>query len=49
VLSCGLIAGLKPEEMWTMPPGLILDLFVYRRDYDDMEHGIRRQEEQIYD
>jgi hypothetical protein len=35
--------------MWNMAPGLIMDLYVYRRDYDDMEHGIRREMEQIYD
>ena len=48
-MAWGLVAGLRTEEMWTMPPGLILDLFVYRRDYDDFEHGIHRQEERIYD
>ena len=32
-----------------LPPGLILDMYVYHRDYDDMEHGIRRQAPVIYD
>ena len=35
--------------MQMMPPGLILDMFIYRRDYDDMEHGVRREVPRIYD
>ena len=35
--------------MQMMPPGLILDLFIYHRDYDDMENGVRRMTPQIYD
>ena len=49
VASYGLIAGLKLDEMWNMAPGLILDLFIYRRNYDDGEHGIRREVPRIYD
>ena len=44
-----MIAGLRFDEMQMMPPGLILDLFIYRRDYDDMENGIKREIQQIYD
>lgn len=44
-----MIAGLRFDEMKMMPPGLILDLFIYRRDYDDMENGIKREIQQIYD
>lgn len=44
-----MIAGLRYEEMQDMPPGLILDLFVYHREYDDMEHRITRVQEQIFD
>lgn len=44
-----MIAGLSFEEMLDMPPGLILDLFVYHRDYDDMEHGVTRTKPRIYD
>lgn len=44
-----MIAGLGFEEMQMMPPGLILDLFIYRRNYDDMEHRIKRTVQQIYD
>lgn len=32
-----------------MRPGLVLDLFVYRQQYDDTEHHIVRKKEQIYD
>ena len=35
--------------MQTMPPGLVLDMYIYHRSYDDMEHGIRRAAEPIYD
>ena len=34
VVSCGLIAGLKREEIDRMRPGEVLDLFVYRKEYD---------------
>lgn len=32
-----------------MPPGMIMDLYVYRMRYDDMEHGIKRVRPAIYD
>lgn len=32
-----------------MEPGLVCDLYVMRLRYDDMEHGIRRKKEKIYD
>ena len=44
-----MIAGLRFDEMQMMMPGLILDLFIYRRNYDDMENGIRREMQQIFD
>lgn len=25
-----------------MRPGVVMDLFIYRMRYDDMEHGIKR-------
>lgn len=28
-----------------MAPGLVMDLFIYRRAYDDQQHGIRRQKQ----
>lgn len=34
VISCGLIAGLRREEIDKLRPGEVLDLFVYRRNYD---------------
>ena len=43
VVSFGLIAGLRVEEIHRMRPGAVLDLFIYRRNYDDMQHGIRRE------
>ena len=44
-----LTAGLTYTEALKMPPGLICDLYVMRLNYDDEEHGIRRQKNQIYD
>ena len=42
VVSWGLIAGLRLEEIWKMRPGQVMDLFIYRRNYDDTQHGITR-------
>lgn len=39
IVSCGLIAGLRKNEIDRMRPGEVLDLFAYRVDYDI---GIRR-------
>jgi hypothetical protein len=49
VTAWGLIAGLRFNDMLNMAPGLILDLYIYRRNYDDAENGIRREEPKIYD
>ena len=38
----GLIAGLTYSEMGEMSPGMILDCYIWRRAYDDQQHGIRR-------
>lgn len=43
VVSWGLIAGLRLEEIHRMRPGAVMDLFLYRRTYDDVLHGIRRE------
>ena len=42
VVSWGLIAGLRVEEINRMQPGAVMDLFIYRQNYDDQQHGIRR-------
>jgi hypothetical protein len=42
VVSYGLVAGLRLDEINQMRPGAVLDLFVYRRNYDDQQHGIKR-------
>jgi len=42
VVSWGLVAGLRMEEIHKMRPGAVMDLFVYRRNYDDQQHGVRR-------
>lgn len=43
MIHWGLVAGLTFEEMHDMPPGMILDLYVWRRAYDDEQHGIKRE------
>jgi len=42
VVSWGLIAGLRVEEIHRMRPGAVVDLFIYRRNYDDQQHLITR-------
>ena len=48
-VAYGLIAGLRYDEMQNMKPGAVLDLFVYRRKYDDVLHRITREKDRIYD
>lgn len=43
VMSCGLIAGLTLPEIRRSPPGLIMDMYMYRQDYDMALHGMRRK------
>ena len=43
VVSWGLIAGLSLQEIHRMRPGQVMDLFVFRRNYDDQQHGITRE------
>lgn len=42
MIHWGLVAGLTYTEMMDMTPGMIMDLYVWRRTYDDEQHGIRR-------
>lgn len=42
VVSWGLIAGLTLPEINRMRPGEVMDLFIYRRNYDDQQHGVMR-------
>jgi len=43
VVSWGLTAGLRLEEINRMRPGAVMDLFIYRRNYDDQQHGVVRE------
>ena len=43
MVSWGLTAGLRLEEINRMKPGTVMDLFIYRRNYDDQQHGIVRE------
>jgi len=42
VVSWGLIAGLSIGEIHRMRPGAVMDLYLYRRQYDDVMHWITR-------
>ena len=42
-VSYGLIAGLRYEEIRELLPGEVLDFFIYRRNYDDIQHRIVRE------
>ena len=43
IVSYGMIAGLSYQEVMRTPPGMIMDLYLYRREYDDQQHGITRK------
>lgn len=43
--SFGLIAGLGWRDMRPLLPGLVCDLFLLRRKYDDDQHDIQRQQD----
>jgi len=43
VIHWGLVAGLTYTEMQELSPGMIVDCYVWRRKYDDQQHGIRRE------
>lgn len=38
-----MVAGLTLDEIMHTPPGMVIDLFLYRRDYDDQLHGLTRK------
>lgn len=42
VTAWGMIAGLSYEDTRRLSPGMLLDLYVLRRAYDDEQHGIKR-------
>lgn len=37
------MAGISITEQRELPPGLICDMYAWRREYDDMENGIKRE------
>lgn len=43
VTAWGLIAGVSLTEQQEMLPGMVMDMYLIRRDYDDEQHGIRRK------
>ena len=43
VTAWGLIAGLSVTDQREMIPGMVLDIYLCRQDYDDEQHGIRRK------
>ena len=43
MLSYALIAGLSLSEAKHLRPGMVCDLYIYRRKYDDEQHGLRRE------
>lgn len=49
VTAWGLIAGVSLTEQETIRPGLLLDLFVEHRTYDDEQHGIKRGDDDDHD
>lgn len=47
--SWALTAGLSLRDAARRTPGEIVDLYVYRRQYDDEQHRIIREKRQCYD
>lgn len=47
VTSWGLIAGVSIADQRRMTPGMLCDLYVLRRRYDDEQHGIRRKSDDV--
>ena len=43
VVHYGLTAGLDFQTIMKSNPGAVLTLYLYRRDYDDQQHGITRE------
>ena len=43
MIHWGLVAGLTYTEMKELGPGAIVDWYVWRRAYDDEQHGIKRE------
>lgn len=43
MIHWGLTAGLTYTEMGEMAPGMIVDMYIWKRRYDDEQHGIRRE------
>lgn len=46
VVSYGMIAGLRLDEIMRTPPGMIIDLYLYRRGYDDEQHMLTRKKKE---
>lgn len=42
IVHYGLVAGLTLDEIMKSNPGAVITLYLYRRDYDDQQHGITR-------
>jgi len=36
-------AGLTEEQAWRSNPGRIKDLWLWRLEYDDQQHGVQRK------
>lgn len=45
LISYGLAAGLTYAETMRLQPGVVMDLFMYRREYDGELHGIKWQKQ----
>ena len=42
LIAWGLMCGLTEMDAWLSNPGKIIDLFLYRREYDDEQHQLTR-------
>lgn len=43
VISCALIAGIPFSAVRRISPGMAMDLYLYRQDYDLATHGMKKK------
>ena len=43
LLGYAMQVGMTEPQAWAANPGRILDLFLWKREYDDEQHGIKRR------
>ena len=45
MVTYGMMCGMTEEAAWRCCPGKLWDMFLWRREYDDEIHGVKRVRE----